>query len=187
MRKSSAYARQRARRCKEPGYSYGDTLGSMRLLRELEPFSAREIADLTLPPQMAFEAISTGRGHQDDFDTMAAVVNVSLIRAERIELVGYGRANATAEELAEEQAIGRQAVELCKEAQNALMHMRARHMRTGRWGVDAQARETLPAVLDLHHQLLQGSTPKQMRDALMEVLRRCKRGQVHRIEQEETT
>jgi hypothetical protein len=135
-----------------------------------------------LPPQVAYEAISTGRAQPGDFDTLAAVVNVTLIRAERIERVGYGRPDATPEELAEEQATGAAAVALCKEAQDALMHMRERHSRTGRWGVDAQARETIPAAIDLHHQILQGSSPRQMRDALLEVLHRCESGQVHRIE-----
>lgn len=184
-RKTTAFARKRARPCHGKGYT--DTLGGMRLLRELEPFTPEEIASLTLAPQMSYEAIIKGHGQRGDFDTLAAVVNVALVRSERIERLGYGRPDATAEELADEQATGRAAVELCKEAQDALMHMRQRNARMGRWGVDAQARETIPAVLDLHHQLLQGSTPKQMKEALLEVLRRCQNGQVHRIEHEGET
>ncbi len=100
MRKTSTYARKRAH-SNNHGYSYSDTLGSMRLLRELEPFTASELSSLTLPPRMAYQAISTGQARPGDFDTLAAVVNVTLIRAERIELVGYGRPDATPEELAE--------------------------------------------------------------------------------------
>lgn len=180
MRKTSAYARRRSHPRRRAGYV--DAMGSLRLLRELEPFTADEIATLTLPPQLAYEAISTGRSQPGDFDTLAAVVNVSLMRAERLEQFGYGRPDATPDELEEELATGRQAVALCLEAQDVLMHMGERHRRTGRWGVDAQARETIPAVLDLHHQLLLGSTPKQMKEALLEVLRRCRSGQVHRVE-----
>lgn len=161
---------------------YADTLGGMRVLSESMPFSAAEVADLTLPPAMAYQAISTGQSCPGDWDTLAAVVNVSLIRAERIALVGYGRPGTPPDELAEQQAAGRQAVALCKEAQEALMHMRERFRRLGRWGVDAQARESIPAVIDFHEQLLQLSTPGQMRAALLEVLHRCHTGQVHRIE-----
>lgn len=153
QRRRGSHARQRR--------TYADELGGMRLIRDLEPFTEEEVSALTLPPAMAYQAISTGHGQTDDFDTLAAVVNVALVRCE---------------------SIGQEGVELCEQAQEALMHMRARHTRTGRWGVDAQARETIPAVLDLHEQLLRLSCPKHMREALHEVLRRCERGQVHRVE-----
>lgn len=177
-RKTTAYARRKARPCA----SYADSLGGLRLISELRPFDQAEVNTLTLAPQMAYQAISTGKAQPGDFDTLAAVVNVTLVRAERIELVGYGQPDDTPEELAEQQATGREMVALAKEAQDALMHMRQRFLRTGRWGVDAAARETLPAVLDLHHQILQLSLPKQMKAALLEVLDRCKKGQVHRTQ-----
>jgi hypothetical protein len=125
VRKTSTYARKRAH-SNHHGYSYSDTLGSMRLLRELERFTPAQLNSLTLPPSMAYQAISTGQARPGDFDTLAEVVNVTLIRAERIELVGYGRPDATPEELAEERATGAKAVALCCEAQDALMHMRQR-------------------------------------------------------------
>jgi hypothetical protein len=181
VRKTSTYARKRAH-SNHHGYSYSDTLGSMRLLRELERFTPAQLNSLTLPPRMAYHAISTGQARPGDFDTLAEVVNVTLIRAERIELVGYGRPDATPEELAEERATGAKAVALCCEAQDALMHMRQRFERCGRWGVDAQARGCIPAALDLHEQILTGSTRRQMKLALLEVLKRCRHGQVCRIE-----
>jgi hypothetical protein len=160
QRRAQQRAQRRQGRHTKTRRSYADELGGMRLIRDLEPFTAQEVAALTLPPAMAYEAITKGLGQEDDFDTLAAVINVSMVRCE---------------------TIGQQGVELCQQAQESLMHMRARHTRTGRWGVDAAARENIPAALDLHEQLLQLSGPRQMREALQEVLRRCESGLVHRV------
>jgi hypothetical protein len=155
LKKTSAYARKRRRI---------DPLGGLRVISELKPFDDSEVLQLSLPPREAFEAMRSGRGNDGDFDTLAAVVNVSLVRCE---------------------AIGQNGVELCKEAQEALMHMKARRIEMGRWGLDYQAMQTLPAVIDLHEQLLELSTPRQMMDAMKEVLRRMNAGDVHSLEIEE--
>lgn len=164
MKKTTTYARKRGLH-RLPGSAVPQAVESMKgsglsLLTEIRPFDVQEQERLTLPPRMAYEAIRSGRAQEGDFDTLAAVVNVALVRCE---------------------SIGQEGVELCKEAQESLMHMRERHRRTGRWGVDAQAMANIPAALDLHEQLLELSNPHEMKKAMLEVLRRCKSGQVHRV------
>lgn len=148
MRKTSAYARKRHR---------VDPTGGLRSISALRPFDQSELLQLSLPPRVAFESLKTGRGSQGDFDTLAVVVNVSMVRCE---------------------SIGSEGVELCKEAQDALMVIAARHEATKRWGMDYQALQTIPAVIDLHEQLLELSTPRQMMDAMREVMKRMQAGEV---------
>jgi hypothetical protein len=128
-----------------------------RLMARLEPFTASELLELQLPVHSAFEALRTGQGHEDDYHTLAAAVNTALIRSEAIDPL---------------------CVETCQRAQAALLAMRARFDRTGRWGVDHASLQDLPPALDLHDQLLAMSTPKQMADALSETLRRMHAGHV---------
>lgn len=164
--------------------SYVDELAALRLINSLQPFTEQEITALSLPPSAALVAISTGKGQEEDFDTLAAVANVAMVRSEEIAENGiriHGK-HTTAEELEQTKQAGREGIALANEAHAALMAMRARYMRVGRWGVDAQARETIPPLLEWHETILRHSTPAEMKDALYEVLDRCKRGIVHRIE-----
>jgi hypothetical protein len=52
-----------------------------------------------------------------------------------------------------------------------------RSVRLGKWGLDSQALQELPPVLDLHEQLLALYTPAQMQEAMAETLRRMRAGQ----------
>lgn len=151
MKKTSAYARKRR---------HIDPTGGLRLISELRPFDDSELLSLSLPPRVAFESIKSGRGTQGDFDTLAVVVNVSLVRCE---------------------SIGAEGVELCKEGQDALMEAQARFQSTKRWGFDYKGLQCIPAVIDLHEQLLELSTPRQMMAAMREVMRRMNAGQVCEI------
>lgn len=151
MKKTSAYARKRR---------HVDPLGGLRLINELKPFDQTEQLSLALPPRVAFEAIRDGRGVEGDFDTLAAVVNVAMVCCEQI---------------------GQEGVELCREAQEALMVVKARHQTTGRWGFDYRALQAIPPAVELHEQLLELSTPKQMMDAMREVVRRMNAGLVHEV------
>ena len=152
MRKTSAYARKRR--------APVDQMGGLRLLNELKPFDQAEQMSLALPPRLAFQSIKDGRGVESDFDTLAAVVNVAMVRCEEI---------------------GQPGVELCQEAQACLMDMKVRQARTGRWGFDYRALQAIPPAIDLHEQLLELSTPKQMMDAMREVVKRMNAGQVHEV------
>lgn len=156
-RKTTPYARKRAH-----GARRVDPLYLRRTIGMAQQFTPEEITQLMLPASVAYESLRTGRGTEDDFDTLAQVVNVALVRCE---------------------AIGQPGVELCKDAQSALMDMLARHRRTGRWGLDHNALRDLPPALDLYHQLLQLSTAGQMTAAMREVLQRAAAGQIHETAQ----
>jgi len=142
MRKTSAYARKKRRI---------DPMGGLRLISELKPFDQAERTNLSLPVRMAYEAVKSGRGDENDMDTLAAIVNVSLIRCEQ-EYPDY--------------------IDVCKEAQQAVMHIKDRYLKSGKLGMSGQDMQDLLPVLDLHEQLIELSTPKQMMDAMKEVLKR---------------
>lgn len=151
MKKTTAYARKRRQ---------VDPMGGLRLIRELQPFDAEEQLTLALPPRLAFESIRDGKASHPDFDTLAGVVDVAMVRCEEI---------------------GQEGVDLCKDAQACLLETKARYERTGRWGFDYRALQAIPPAIDLHEQLLELSTPKQMMDAMREVVRRMNSGQVHEV------
>lgn len=110
-----------------------------------QPFSEAAKTELKTKVWMAWAAFKAGSAKHDDFDLLAATANVSLIRAE---------------------AIGQQAVILCKDAQSALMDIRERHDRLGKFGIDAKSLDTLPDLLDFYCELIDNSTPRQMADAV---------------------
>lgn len=151
MKKTSVYARKLRR---------VDHMGGLRLISELRPFDAAEQMALALPPRVAFQSVRDGKGSDSDFDTLAAVVNVAMVRCEEI---------------------GQEGVELCQEAQASLMEVKARHERTGHWGFDYRALQAIPTAIELHEQLLELSTPRQMMDAMREVVKRMNAGQVHEV------
>lgn len=151
MKKTSAYARKRR---------HVDPLGGLRLIRELQPFDNVEQTALALPPWVAFESMRDGKGTENDYDVLAIVANVSMIMCEEI---------------------GHAGVEVCPDAQACLMGVKARHERTGRWGFDYLALQAIPAAIDLHEQLLALATPRQMMEAMREVMRRMNAGQVHGV------
>ncbi|MGH6627615.1 MAG: hypothetical protein ACRECD_13940 [Burkholderiaceae bacterium] len=133
-----------------------------RVMNRLQPFSAPELVQLQTPVRVAFESLRSGRGEEDDFHTLAAVVNVALIRSEAIDPL---------------------CVETCERAQQALLRVLERRRRSGLWGFDGPALQDIPPAIELHEQLLALSTPLQMQRAMNETLRRMSAGQVHRLEQ----
>ena len=119
------------------------------------PDSAK--ADLCLPVRMAYEALRTGTATEGNIDTLAVAINASLMRAEKISSALVVRVI---------------------EAQEAVLRIKARQQRTGRFGLDAQAMAELLPVIDLYEQLIDLSTRAQMADAIREVMARRDRGQI---------
>ena len=126
-----------------------------RAMGALQPFLSHELVALQTPGRMAWEAMRTGQGTWDDFNTLAQVVNVALVRAEDIDAL---------------------AVDVAKRAQDALMAIRSRHDRCGKWGVDHVAMQDLPVCLNLYEQMLELSTPLQMAQAMRNTLARMNAG-----------
>lgn len=154
MRKTTAYARKRAHARTAPG---GDRLSSLRLLNGLRPFSASEIVNVQTPARMALQSLRDGSGIEEDFHTVAAAVNIALVRSE---------------------AIDAECVEHCQTAQAALMRVLDRKASTGRWGLDGPARDEIHLALDLYEQILALSTPAKMAEAMLTVASRMDEGHV---------
>lgn len=125
------------------------------------PAAADTAVVTSLKVRSAYEALRDGHGDDDDFHTLAGALNVALVRAEHIH------------ELAEEAVI---------QAQQALMRCLARHERGLRYGFDHTGLEHIPPALDIYDDILAGSTPAQMQEALQEAARRMQAGQVLEVQ-----
>jgi len=140
-----------------------DPMAALRALSGSTKFTEAELTKLLIPPRLSIEAIRYGKGKFDDFDTLAVIVNTTLVRCEQIS------GDNTA------------ALDVCYDAMNALMQMQARAVRTtGKIGFGIGEMDAIVGAVDLHEQIARESTMKQMADALKEVLKRLARGQVQR-------
>jgi len=139
-----------------------DPMAALRALSGNTQFTEAELTKLLIPPRLSIEAIRYGKGKPDDFDTLAVIVNTTLVRCEQIS------GDNTA------------AIDVCYDAMNALMQMQARAVRAGKIGFGIGEMDAIVGAVDLHEQIARESTMKQMADALKEVLKRLARGQVQR-------
>lgn len=114
-------------------------------------FDEHEAASLSNETRMAWHRLTHGDGSESDFDLLANSSNVALVRAE---------------------TLGEMAVETVLRAQAAIVGMRSRYERTGRFGADADALRDVPPMLDFYADLLAYGSPKLMNGALMETLNR---------------
>lgn len=128
-----------------------DPMSMFKTVSKIQPFTPDEQAIIAVPPRLAFEKLKNGHGNQDDFDTLAIAVNVTMVLAERID------------EFAVQSAIA---------ARDAMVRALERHGRIGRWGFDAGALQDIAIALDVHDQLLALLTPLQITNAAKEVGRR---------------
>lgn len=126
-----------------------------RLMNKIQLFTPAELRTLKLPVRLAFESLRTGAGGEGDFHTLAAAVNTAMVRSESIDQL---------------------CVETCQRAQGALMLVKSRFDRLGKWGLDATSLQDIPPAIDLHEQLLDMSTPLQMQNAMAETIRRMNAG-----------
>ena len=119
------------------------------------PFPESAKKSLKAKMLLCWAAMKDGTATSDDFNEIAAMSNVSLIRAE---------------------TISPECVDLCIEAQESIMDIRARHDRLGKFGVDAKALRVIPELIDFYSQLLDLSTPRQMEDAVNVAVKRMRQG-----------
>jgi hypothetical protein len=143
------------------------------------PFDEAEQTKLQLPGHVAFEALRTGKASEEagDFDTLAIIANVCLVRSEQIDKVAKrdGRSTSEADFL----------VPVVQDAQEALMHIQARGIRAGRMVATGPELQALATMLDIHDQLVANSTPRQMELALREVARRMQGRHIYQLEAEQ--
>lgn len=145
QRRQAAFKRtQRDRNAVEPS-------SVLRPILMCRQFDAEEASILAVEARMAWHKLTTGDGTQDDFDLLANSSNVALIRAEKIDEL---------------------AVEVVLRAQAAIVAMKERYQRVGRFGADAAALQDVPPMLDFYCDLLSFSSPAIMTEALMESINR---------------
>lgn len=114
-------------------------------------FDADEAATISVDVRMAWHRLTHGDGTEADFDLLANSSNVALVRAE---------------------TLGELAVETVLRAQAAIVAMKERYVRTGRFGADAAALADVPPMLDFYDDLIAHGSPQIMTDALMETVAR---------------
>lgn len=112
--------------------------------REPEPAAVMEIVERL---NECFHHLSNGGSSAAKFDTLAAAINVGLIRAEKIDPMAV------------------QTFTLAVDAMQACDTRFAAHRRYGFSGVELQ---DMQAAIDLYAQILALSTPAQMNAALLE-------------------
>jgi len=124
-------------------------MATFKVINKLEPFTPGELLRLELPIRLAFDALKTGKGTEQDWSDLAAATNVTIIRSRDIDPLCEQTAN---------------------DASDALVRMYQRAQRTGAWGFDGPGIGQVEAGIDLHEQLGRLSTPLQMMGAMRTVL-----------------
>lgn len=99
-----------------------------------------------------------GLGLEEDFWTFAAMANVSLILCER--------------------DVGAEHIGIVYAVQEALMEIKARHQRTGKWGFSGPEMQAISDGATLHEQQIASVPRVACRDALLEARRRAAQGHV---------
>lgn len=125
------------------------------------PMSAEKRTDLLIASRIAFAAVDKGQGTEADRDTLACMVNVAMVLAEK-HLVGDD-------------------LEAILDAQRALLRADVRVADGKRWGLDGEGRAALLRALDMHDQMAEQFGWAYITDALLTVRERMASGQVHRI------
>jgi hypothetical protein len=134
-----------------------------RVMGMQQLFTTAEQVKLNLPIREALQSLRDGDGNDTHWHTLAAVVNVCLLRGERI---------------------APEVMQCAKDGQMAVLSIKDRFDRTGKWGVSHSDLVNLEACIDLHEQLIELSTPAQMLQAFRDVIDRMNAG--HVIRKDET-
>lgn len=114
--------------------------------------------DLGVALRVSLEALRIGRGTEQEFHTLAAAVNVSLILCER--------------------DVGAEHIGIVYAVQEALMEIKARHARTGKWGFSGPEMQAINDAATLHEQQIASVPRVACRDALFEARRRAAQGHI---------
>jgi hypothetical protein len=119
----------------------------LNVLRVSAAMPEADVARLDVEARSAWERLRTGVGSEADWSICADVANLCSVRGS---------------------AIAPEVLEIAQKAAQSLQAMQDRHDSTGKWGACHLSIAAMPDLLDLHHELLKNSTPRQMMDALHE-------------------
>lgn len=128
------------------------------------PMSAEKRTDLLIASRIAYASVDKGQGTEADRDTLACMVNVAMVLAEK-HLVGDD-------------------LESILSAQRAMLRADVRAAEGKRWGFDGEGRAAMLRALDMHDQMAEQFGWAYITDALLTVRERMADGQVHRIVEE---
>ncbi len=131
------------------------------------PMAPHKQLDLALAARLAFESIQRGRASEADRDTLACMVNVVMVLAEK---------HCSQVEL-----------DAALLAQRALLRGDGRVLEGARWNFDGEGRRALLDILDIHEQQIAALGQTAITEALLEIRARMDRGQVHQVVLEEAT
>lgn len=150
-------AQRAASRAKRGNRYQADPTAIFRVLGRVQGFTPDEQTQLKLPVMLALDSISHGKGGDEDFHTLAAAVNISMICAERIDPL---------------------VEKTCTDARDALMRVHERHKAHGVWGFDGPGYLAIKDAADVYCQLTSLLTGGQLKEAMAECLQRMADGQV---------
>lgn len=134
-----------------------DPTAIFRVLGRVQPFAPDEQMQLNLPVLLALDSISHGKGTEEDFHTLAAAVNISMICAERIDPL---------------------VEKTCTDARDALMRVLERQKKQGTWGFDGPGYLAVKEAADVYCQLTSLLTVERLEEAMHECLQRMSAGHV---------
>lgn len=135
-----------------------DPRAGLQAIAMQHPLDTTQKADLGVALRVSLEALRTGRATEQEFHTLAAAVNVSLVLCER--------------------NIGAEYLPVIKDAQQGLLRLWQRGKATGRWLMDGPGLNHAMQAIDLHEAQLATVSRKEAADAMVEVKRRVVRGDV---------
>ncbi len=151
-RKTSAYARKRLCQPRQV-----DALAGLRALDHSRTYEPGEMVAEHVKTRAAFERLRTGHGDESDFDRCSMVLNVGLIRAESID-----------ESL----------VTIIHVGQVAFARMKNRFLRGLGFGFDSEGLRDVPVAIDAYEEIMNCSSPMQMKLAIREAYARITSGQL---------
>ena len=129
----------------------------LRILNSARPYEPGEMVAEHIITTESFVRLRDGKGNEEDFDRVSMILNVGLIRAEKIDP---------------------SLVNTMQHAQEAMCRMKDRYLRGLRFGFDAQGLRDAMAALEDYQTIMDASTPLQMMAAIKEAYARIMGGEV---------
>ena len=135
-----------------------DPCAGLHAISMQHALDASQKTDLGCALHVSLEALRTGQASEQEFHTLAAAVNVSLVLCER--------------------DIGNEHLPAIKQAQASLLRLLERGRTTGRWLFDGQAWKECSHAIAIHEAQLASVSRQQAANAMREVVRRIDNGNV---------
>lgn len=125
------------------------------------PMAKDKQVDLALAARLAFESVQRGTFSANDRDTLACVVNVGMVLADK---------HCSAYDL-----------RIATDAQDAMLRADRRVLEGKAWNFDGQGRQQMLDALDLHEQQIEALGYAAITDAILTMRDMRARGEVHLV------